>query len=416
MATDAARTVLEDAWGRIPHDREATVGLGTFTRTRIERVIALVVGFGCLALGAQALITALTAGTWLGPGWVAPMAVLTFVPLAVMIVACGIGRGIRVFAGLFSVSYLVALVLWPSATSAAASPILVEPWIFYLVNVATVASVLAFPLVVQIVWGSVTPLLFGIVRLVQGDWAVELRAPVTLDVSFTLILAGVMITIAWLFRAIAVNVDEARARAVSSYSSAAAAAAAEEERVAVAGLMHDSVLAALIAAERAETPREQHLAVQMAQEALTRLANADSAAQEGSDAPLTADAVAAEVEHAAAELGVSLAVRRDRVDDVPPIPGRVAHALVLAATQAIANSVQHAGAEGLRSSIRRQGASGIALVVSDAGPGFDLAAIPLDRLGIRGSIFARLDAVGGFADIDVSGRGTAVTLSWEPAG
>ncbi len=71
--------------------------------------------------------------------------------------------------------------------------------------------------------------------------------------SFALILGGMLTTLGVVFRSVAANVDETRARAVESYADAAAADAAEQERVAVAALMHDSVLAALIAAERAHT-------------------------------------------------------------------------------------------------------------------------------------------------------------------
>src|SRR5690606_12025060 len=100
------------------------------------------------------------------------------------------------------------------------------------------------------------------------------------------------VTLPWVFRAIAVGVDEVRTRAVASYAAAAAADATEQERVAVAALMHDSVLAALIAAERARSPRERALAVGMAREALTRLANTDSTEEQGSDAPVAVETIA----------------------------------------------------------------------------------------------------------------------------
>ena len=113
-----------------------------------------------------------------------------------------------------------------------------------------------FPL--QIVWTALAPAPLRARAAHPG----RLRArtsgsPSALDVSFALILGGVILTLGWVFRSVAANVDETRARAVASYAQAAAADAAEQERVAVAALMHDSVLAALIAAERAETPRER---------------------------------------------------------------------------------------------------------------------------------------------------------------
>ena len=415
MATDASRTVLTDAWGHIPHGRVPTGDLGSFTRARIERIIQLVVGFGCLALGVQALVAALAGESGVLPGWSTVLISVTFGILALMILACALGRGVRLLAAVFAVEYLAVLVIWPFVTTGSQLSVQSEPWIFYLVNVATVAAVLAFPLVLQIVWTAVVPLMFGVVRLIQDGFSTPLRISVSLDVSFTLILGGVLITLAWLFRAMAVNVDDTRALAVSSYSAAAAAAAAEEERVAVAGLMHDSVLAALIAAARTETPRERQLAVQMAREALTRLANADSAAEEGSDAPVSLDGVADEIERLAHDLGLELRVDRAPAAGVPPLTGRVAHAIVLAAAQAVANSVEHADAVGITVSLAPIGARGVSVVVRDEGPGFDLAQIPPDRLGIRGSVIARLDAVGGHARIDSAAGGTTVTLTWEPA-
>jgi hypothetical protein len=86
-------------------------------------------------------------------------------------------------------------------------------------------------------------------------------------------------SLGWMLRSVAVGIDRARATP-SSPTRRRRADAAETERVAVAALMHDSVLAALIAAERAR-PREEALAVAMAREALTRLANAEQDAGEG---------------------------------------------------------------------------------------------------------------------------------------
>jgi signal transduction histidine kinase len=51
--------------------------------------------------------------------------------------------------------------------------------------------------------------------------------------------------------------------------------------------------------------------------------------------------------------------------------------------------------------------------VTDRGPGFDPASIPDDRLGIRGSIVARMAAVGGRARVRTAADGTHVVLDWE---
>jgi signal transduction histidine kinase len=198
---------------------------------------------------------------------------------------------------------------------------------------------------------------------------------------------------------------------VSSYVRAAADDAAEQERVAVAALMHDSVLAALIAAERATTPRERALAATMAREALTRLANTEQDAHEGSDEPRDPAALADDIEAAAAELGARIKVRREISPDSAPIPGRVARALALAATQAVANALQHAGGSGLSVAVSTD-SERVQVEVRDAGQGFDLDAIPDDRLGIRASIVARVAAVGGTTELETGRQGTVVRLTW----
>ena len=246
----------------------------------------------------------------------------------------------------------MALVLWPIATRGSTPDPATEPWIWYLVNVATIAGVLAFPFALQIAWTILLPLAFGAVRLIQGGFGGDYWIPVLLDVSFALILGGIILALAWLFRRIAANVDETRMRAVESYAAAAAADAAEEERIAVAALMHDSVLAALIAAERAHTDRESALAATMAREALTRLANAEQDPEEGTDEPTDAATIADQIEKVAHELGVEVKAERTILGDHPTVPGRVARALSLAAMQAITNAVEHADGEGLAVSVR----------------------------------------------------------------
>jgi signal transduction histidine kinase len=409
VAADAPTSILDDAWGHIPQTREATAGIGSFTRTRVERIISLVAGLGSLALGTQAFITAL------GPederaGWHTPLMIVVFVPLVAMILACMIDRGVRVTAGAFAFCYIVALVMWPIATAGTGSAE-DQPWIWYLVNIATLAAVLAFPLALQIVFTALAPLMFGLVLLIQGGFTMDVWFAVGLDVSFALILGGVILTLGWVFRSVAANVDETRARAVTSYAQAAAADAAEQERVAVAALMHDSVLAALIAAERAVTPRERTLAVAMARDALTRLANTEQDVGEGSDEPASAASVAEDIEVAARELGADLVIERTIDVGAIPLPGRVARALTLAATQAIANALQHAGGDGL---VVRLDAdpTAVQIEVRDSGEGFDLEGVPGDRLGIRASIIARVAATGGTAEIETGSAGTTVRLAW----
>ncbi|MBU4465696.1 MAG: ATP-binding protein, partial [Actinobacteria bacterium] len=122
------------------------------------------------------------------------------------------------------------------------------------------------------------------------------------------------------------------------------------------------------------------------------------------------------VRNAAAEFGIIPPLSRTIDPDAPAVPGSVARALVLAATQAIANAIQHADGEELRLEvIGRLEAPRVVVRVIDGGSGFEPDAVPADRLGISASIVARVSAVGGRSRIDSDGHGTVVTLEWDGA-
>lgn len=404
---------LAAAWAQIPLAHDPTAGLGSFTRRRIERMISIVLAVGSVALGAQAFIAAL--GSVQEPeAWHVAFMVGNFGSLSALLVTYVVGRSIRPAAITFCAVFAVTLIAWPFVVAGDDIPPSDPPWTWFLVSVVTASSIMFLPLVWQMVWTVFVPVLFGVTRLAQAGFAVDFWWPTLLDVSFAIILGGVFVTLGWMFRSIADNVDEARRSAVETYTAAAVTEAAENERVAVAALMHDSVLAALIASERAQTPREQGLAVAMAQEALTRLANAESDAGLGSDAPRRFADVVEEVERGARGLGVDLIVERSFGQDAPELPGRVANALILAAMQAIANSIEHAGGIGLSAMARQEpDTQRLHLEVRDLGDGFDLDTVPDDRLGIRGSIIARVAAVGGTVHITSDASGTLVRLTWQ---
>jgi signal transduction histidine kinase len=406
-----AQSAIDAAWGTLPPAGRTVETAGRYTSARMERIIQIVVAVGCLVIGGQGFVA-----SWDLSGAGMPHAVLhavVFLSLGAMTVLCIAGRAVRPAAAVFAIVYPLGLLAWPAVTAGSSPDPAAQPWTFYLINLAVVAAMLAFPLRWQFAWAIAMSVLYAVVRLASGGFAAAYWVGIGYDVSVALIQGLVFVTVAWVLRSLAGGVDEARADAVQSYARAASLDAGEQERVAVAALMHDSVLAALIAAERAQTPREQQLAVSMAREALTRLANAESDDPEGSDEPVTRARVAEDIERSAEELGVAIAVTRSGVhaEERPAIPGRVARAVVLAATQAIANAVQHADGAGLAVTVSRVG-RGVRVQVSDAGPGVDVAAIPADRLGIRASIFARMAAVGGEATIASGGRGTTVTLTW----
>lgn len=418
QGTSSSQAAITAAWTQIvPRKRaEATLGRG-FTESRMERTLQLAFAAGSLLAGTQALFTAI--GSDLEPVLRGVLTMSVFASLALAILSCVAGRFVKSACGVFCVLFpVVQLTLWPLPAPAW------EPtggsWLFLLLNTSGAAALFVLPLPWQVVWAGLVPAIFAMMRITRGGFAPEAWVKVSYEFSLALIIGFVIVTVAWMLRNQAAAVDEARAAAVDEYTRAVAIDVAERDRVEVAALMHDSVLAALIAAERASSERERQLAVAMAREALTRLANAESDPAEGSDAPLSVEEIGEEILVQAHALGADLPVSMDGERGVA-VPGRIGRALVLAATQAVANAIQHADGIGLRAGMTAFGTPGgearrLEIVVCDEGEGVDLDALPPDRLGIRASILARVAAVGGVAAVESSAQGTTVRILWPDPG
>jgi signal transduction histidine kinase len=72
------------------------------------------------------------------------------------------------------------------------------------------------------------------------------------------------------------------------------------------------------------------------------------------------------------------------------------------------NAVRHAGAP--VSVYVEASPDSVEAFVRDRGPGFDLAAVPSDRLGVRESIIGRMERHGGSAKVRTDSDGTEVRL------
>ena len=112
----------------------------------------------------------------------------------------------------------------------------------------------------------------------------------------------------------------------------------------------------------------------------------------------------------AAASTADLAVRLDLAPVT--LPSLVADQLAACAGEALRNIARHARTS--QAELTVTGDDGWAIVtISDHGRGFDPAAVPASRRGIRESITGRMLAAGGQATIaSQPGAGTTVTLSW----
>ncbi|MDJ0317016.1 MULTISPECIES: ATP-binding protein [Arthrobacter] len=84
------------------------------------------------------------------------------------------------------------------------------------------------------------------------------------------------------------------------------------------------------------------------------------------------------------------------------------NALVQAVREAVLNGVRHGGTT--VSVYVEAGVRGVDVFIKDRGPGFDISAVPSDRLGVRESVVGRMQRNGGTAEIISSAEGTEVRL------
>ncbi|MCW2608584.1 MAG: putative two-component system sensor kinase, partial [Frankiales bacterium] len=176
-----------------------------------------------------------------------------------------------------------------------------------------------------------------------------------------------------------------------------------QERAEVAAHVHDSVLQTLaLIRKAADDPREVARLARTQERELRSWLYAPASTSMDFAAALEAAASEVEEQH-------GIAVEVVVVGDAPP--DDALRALVAAAREALVNAALHAGV-GSVSLYAEVGPERVEVFVRDRGAGFDLAAVPPDRHGVRGSIVERMARHGGHAVVrSAPGEGTEVRLS-----
>ncbi|MET8508633.1 PspC domain-containing protein [Streptomyces sp. NPDC004787] len=188
-----------------------------------------------------------------------------------------------------------------------------------------------------------------------------------------------------------------------------------QERAEVAAHVHDSVLHTLTLIQRnAEDPGEvRRLARAQERELRNWLYKPEGTGKDKDEEPTT---LAEAVKRAAAEVedkhGVPLEVVV--VGDCP-LDEKLG-AQMQAAREAMVNAAKYGGEGGAVQVYAEVEGRTVFVSVRDRGPGFDLDAVPDDRMGVRESIIGRMQRNGGSARLrSVPGGGTEVELEMERA-
>ncbi|WP_338896482.1 PspC domain-containing protein [Streptomyces sp. TG1A-60] len=188
-----------------------------------------------------------------------------------------------------------------------------------------------------------------------------------------------------------------------------------QERAEVAAHVHDSVLHTLTLIQRsADNPNEvRRLARAQERDLRNWLYRPEGTGKDEDDEP---DTLAEAVRRNAAEVedkhGVPIEVVV--VGDCPLDEGLTAQ--MQAAREAMVNAAKYGGEGGAVQVFAEVEGRTVFVSVRDRGPGFDLDAIPADRMGVRESIIGRMERNGGTARLRaVPDGGTEVELEMERA-
>lgn len=381
------------------------------TQASVERLFAVLIALAAVGYGAVYAPAVVRQLPWLDPVW-GPVAA---VALGASFFALGVSAFAQRFAQVAQIVcallFLAVLVTWP-LTVREPIPDDQYPWPWWYLTVGSTAAAMGFAPWRATVYTALVPAVYVVVRLTPLGGDAGVRG--VLQGVYTAILSGAVLVIAVLLRRAAAAVDTAQATAVRRYSLAIREHATEVERVQVDAIVHDSVLTTLLSAARAETPEAKALAARMARNAIDHL-GAAAADLPGEAPPVTVHDLRARITDAVGALAAPVRLRDAPVGGLR-IPATVADALASAALQACVNSVQHAGGPEVERWVRvEQRGGSVHVEVGDDGAGFDLAAVPAARLGVRRSIIERVQAVGGTAVVASNpGAGTRIRLEWHP--
>ncbi|RKS89986.1 hypothetical protein DEU37_1301 [Microbacterium sp. AG790] len=306
-------------------------------------------------------------------------------------------RMLRRTAGAATVLFWAALILF--APAAEASEMERMPWVLTASSAATACALVAFG--PRAGWATLAVgTLAGVTyRLAFGGFDLD----GIVNDSHALLTAAVVCVLGGHVLSVSADLDAAAAER----RSAAARESAERGRLAArthaAALVHDEVLATLVlAASELPVPLDR-LAVQARRAASMVTSLVDDGARE--PLPLHAELVM-ETRRQGAELTCD-------IEGPLLLDDGATTAMVGATRQALTNAARHAPLARRHVHLRSRG-NDVRIDIVDDGPGFEMARIGDDRLGIRQSIVARMERLpGGAAEIvSAPGAGTRVTLRY----
>lgn len=373
----------------------------------LEKTFSVVVPI----IGIQMLVNAVSQSQLLNPWLFWPGAIAMAFSILGLVFGVWVTKNASSWLRLLVFVTLLILVTWPmDVANGQYLPSDFQPWIWWAVGLAAIASIGAFSVWPASLIVFFLPLMWFFIRQTESagdqDFWIALQESAT-----TFMFSATFVVLVIGLRYEASKVDAANQQAAEAAVELARVDAIERERGRVDALVHDSVLTTLLVAANAHNPEQRQAATELAGAAIAKLREAKNSE---ADEPTTisVSSLFSALEQAASRAAKNLVVHIEGASDAG-VPSEVAAAVSEATIQSVTNSVQHAGTVSMRELFLKGTPRGFKVVIKDNGRGFRPSRIPKNRLGVRLSVINRVEAVGGRVFFDTKpGEGTSVILEW----
>lgn len=390
------------------------------TEDQTELVLARSIGAFALLLIALALPDLLQdGGSRMGLAYVVFVVLIPVLTLAAM-VPKNRGGLRRLFAGTVAWMILLGFLLWHLGVIGNGLSPDARPWSWGIAGAGVGLAAVARNIKMAVGYGILFSVLVLIIPVLPAgtsrQWADSWQ-----DALLTIAMTLVIVAPIWALRGAVRAQDRAAVEAVQKFAGAARLEAVSVERARLDALTHDIVLSTLIVASQATTRQVLDASQVAAVAALAQLeaVKHDDGTSDGGTVTLAewrgrlAGAVAGSA------VVIAEPAEGQPVPAVIPVP--VARALNQSAAEAVRNAAKHAPGAPVRLRVEFPGhqpgsadLGHVVVEIEDDGPGFDVDAIPLERMGVKVSIMGRMHDAGGSARIiSRPGTGTLVRLQWE---
>ena len=308
-----------------------------------------------------------------------------------------------------TISTLVTLMMWPlQATHPLAENF--KPWIWWSVGFASLAAVGAFNRSLAFVFLVAMPTVWLVIRTSVFGGAVDFVQALD-EALYSFFFSASLGLLVMFLRHRASQVDREFSSLQQIRLERAFLDVVQFERVKINSIIHDNVIAALDAAASAESDQDRNSAAAAANQSISRL-NRERATDPGKREEVSSqsffESVKVSLERRSQFLKLTI---KSRVD--LSVPVEVAVALAEATFQAVSNSIEHAATATKREITLSSSGQGIKITVVDNGPGFRMARVPKSLIGVRVTIFKRLETAGVKANLaSAPGEGTTWIFEW----